>query len=160
MKYVTLEHRQSLPYGVIGCTYTRFDTNDNSFENEAREKRHQRHLNRQKAQNQLVKEIEHLTKQVQQNKEELDQLRSDTPILKRLFSKEYKTKINLLQKQQLEQISQRLKLRREAERIDDNFISPFDEYYDLKTLLKEQGYVLVNKTTDDRYTTTEIWHKD
>lgn len=35
MKYVTLEHRQSLPYGVIGCTYTRFDTNDNSFENVA-----------------------------------------------------------------------------------------------------------------------------
>lgn len=80
--------------------------------------------------------------------------------MKRLFSKEYKTKRNLLQKQQLEQISQRLKLRREAERIDDNFISPFDEYYDLKTLLKEQGYILVNKTTDDRYTTTEIWHKD
>ena len=159
MKYVTLEHRQSLPYGVIGCTYTRFDTNDNSFETEAREKRHQRYVKHENAKNQIIDEINHIVEQAHQTKKELDELRSKTPILKR-FSKEYRTERDRLQKQFQDCQMRHLKLRKEVEQLEDRVISPFDEYYDLKTLLKEQGYVLVNKTTDDRYATTEIWHKD
>lgn len=160
MKYVTLEHRQSLPYGTIGCTYVDFDTNDNVFENEAYELRHQRYLKQNEAKNQIIEEINQVVEQTKEIKNKLDELRLNTSVLKQLSSKDYKASRNYLRKQFQDCQMRHLKLRKEAEQLADRVVSPFDEYYDLKTLLKEQGYVLVNKTTDDRYTTTEIWHKD
>lgn len=159
MKYVTLEHRQSLPYGVIGCTYINFDTNDTQFETEAYELRHQRYLKQNDAKNQIIDETNRIVDQAHQTKQELDDLRHGTPILKR-FSKEYKSERKRLQKQYQDCQIRHLKLQKEAERLEDGVTEPFDKYYDLKKLLKEQGYVLVNKTTDDRYATTEIWHKN
>lgn len=159
MKYVTLEHRQSLPYGVIGCTYTKFDTNDTQFETEAHEKRHQRNSKQEEAKNQIIDESGQLFGTILQIKNELNDLRNGTPILKR-FSKAYRTKRDRLQKQVQDCQIRNNKLLKEAERLEERTFDPFHEYYDLKTLLKEQGYVLVSKTTDDRYTTTEIWHKD
>lgn len=159
MKYVTLEHRQSLPYGVIGCTYTKFDTNDTQFETEAHELRRQRNSKQEEAKNQIIDESGQLFGTILQIKNELNNLRNGTPILKR-FSKAYRTERDRLQKQVQDYQIRNNKLLKEAERLEDRAFDPFHEYYDLKTLLKEQGYVLVSKTTDNRYTTTEIWHKD
>ena len=159
MKYVTLEHRQSLPYGVIGCTYINCDTNDTTFENEAHELRRQRNSKQEEAKNQIIDESGHVFGTILQIKNELNNLRHDTPILKR-FSKVYRNERDRLQKQVQDCQIRNNKLLKEAERLEDRAFDPFHEYYDLKTLLKEQGYVLVSKTTDDRYTTTEIWHKD
>lgn len=159
MKYVTLEHRQSLPYGVIGCTYINFDTNDTTFENEAHELRRQRNSKQEEAKNQIIDESGHVFDTILQIKNELNNLRHDTPILKR-FSKVYRNERDRLQKQVQDCQIRNNKLLKEAERLEDRAFDPFHEYYELKTLLKEQGYVLVSKTTDDRYTTTEIWHKD
>ena len=89
MKYVTLEHRQSLPYGVIGCTYINFDTNDTTFENEAHELRRQRNSKQEEAKNQIIDESGHVFGTILQIKNELNNLRHDTPILKR-FSKVYR----------------------------------------------------------------------
>lgn len=159
MKYVTLEHRQSLPYGVIGCTYTKFDTNDTQFETEAHEKRRQRNSKQEEAKNQIIDESSQLFGAILQIKNELNDLRNGTPILKR-FSKAYRIERDRLQKQVQDYQIRNNKLLKEAERLEERTFDPFHEYYDLKTLLKEQGYVLVSKTTDDRYTTTEIWHKN
>ena len=159
MKYVTLEHRQSLPYGAIGCTYINFDTNDTTFENEAHELRRQRNSKQEEAKNQIIDESGHVFGTILQIKNELNNLRHDTPILKR-FSKVYRNERDRLQKQVQDCQIRNNKLLKEAERLEDRAFDPFHEYYELKTLLKEQGYVLVSKTTDDRYTTTEIWHKD
>lgn len=160
MKYVTLEHRQSLPYGTIGCRYVNFDTNDTAFETEAYELRHQRYLKQEEAKNKIIDEISHVTDQANQTKQEQEELRNNTPVLKRLFSKEYKSERKRLQKQEQKHRIRHLKLMKEAERLADDVFEPFDKYHYLKTLLKESGYVLVNKTTNDKYTTTEIWHKD
>lgn len=98
MKYVTLEHRQSLPYGVIGCTYINFDTNDTTFENEAHELRRQRNSKQEEAKNQIIDESGQLFGTILQIKNELNNLRNGTPILKR-FSKAYRTERDRLQKQ-------------------------------------------------------------
>ena len=66
MKYVTLEHRQSLPYGTIGCTYVDFDTNDQIVENEAYELRHQRYLKQNEAKNQIIEEINQVVEQTKE----------------------------------------------------------------------------------------------
>lgn len=92
MKYVTLEHRQSLPYGVIGCTYINFDTNDTTFENEAHELRRQRNSKQEEAKNQIIDESGHVFGTILQIKNELNNLRHDTPILKR-FSKVYRNEL-------------------------------------------------------------------
>lgn len=159
MKYVTLEHRQSLPYGVIGCTYTKFDTNDTQFETEAHELRRQRHSKQEEAKNQIIDESGQLFDTILQIKNELNNLRNGTPILKR-FSKEYRTERDRLQKQVQDCQIRNNKLLKEAERLEERTFDPFHEYYDLKTLLKKQGYALVNKMTDDNCVTTEIWHKN
>ena len=160
MKYVTLEHRLTLPYGTIGCHYARFDTNDTVFETEARELEYQRYSKLETVKNQIIEEINRVVNQAQENKKDLDELRKNTPILKRLFSKDYKTKRKCLQKQYQECRSQHLKLIKESNHIGDNVLSSFDTYNDLNRLLKNSGYALVSKTTNDRYATTEIWHKN
>ena len=159
MKYVTLEHRQSLPYGVIGCTYTKFDTNDTQFETEAHELRRQRHSKQEEAKNQIIDESGQLFDTILQIKNELNNLRNGTPILKR-FSKEYRTERDRLQKQYQNYQIRHLKLIKEAERLEEDTLAPFNTYNELKGLLKKQGYALVNKTTDANCVTTEIWHKN
>mgnify|MGYP003084439445 FL=1 len=155
MKYVTLEHKLALTCNP----YVNFDTNDNSFEAEIYELRHRYYLKHEDAKNQIMDEIEHLLDTASQTKKELDDLRSSTPILKRL-SKEYRTEQDRLQNQYQNCQIRHLKLCKEVEYLDDNIFKPFDKYHDIKQLLKESGYVLVNKTTSDTHTTTEIWHKD
>lgn len=152
MKYVILEHRLTSPY-------TKFDTNDSVFEIEAYKLQNQRYSEREKVKNQIIGEINHVVDQAQQNKQDLDELRKNTSNLTRLFSKEYRTEQTHLQNQQEYQI-QHLKLIKEVEEITDDNLYSFDTYNDLKQLLKDNGYVLVNKTTNDRYNTTEIWHKN
>lgn len=155
MKYVTLEHKLAM------TCYPRvnFDTNDAALETEIYEIKHQRYAEQENAKSQLRNEIDQVMDAERQTKKDLDELRSKTPILKR-FSNEYRTKRDRLQKQVQGCQIRNSKLFKEAERLEERTFDPFHEYYDLKTLLKEQGYVLVSKTTDDRYTTTEIWHKD
>lgn len=114
---------------------------------------------KKKLKNQIIDESGHVFGTILQIKNELNNLRHDTPILKR-FSKVYRNERDRLQKQVQDCQIRNNKLLKEAERLEDRAFDPFHEYYELKTLLKEQGYVLVSKTTDDRYTTTEIWHKD
>ncbi len=155
MKYVTLEHKLSLTCNP----YVNFDTNDRSFEAEIYELRHRYYLKHEDAKNQIMDEIEHLLDTALQTKKELDDLRSSTPILKRL-SKEYRTEQDRLQNQYQNCKIRNLKLCKEVEYLDDNIFKPFDKYHDIKQLLKESGYVLVNKTTSDTHTTAEIWHKD
>ena len=155
MKYVTLEHKLALTCNP----YVNFDTNDNSFEAEIYKLRHRYYLKHEDAKNQIMDEIEHLLDTASQTKKELDDLRSSTPILKRL-SKEYRTEQDRLQNQYQNCQIRHLKLCKEVEYLDDNIFKPFDKYHDIKQLLKESGYVLVNKTTSDTHTTTEIWHKD
>lgn len=90
----------------------------------------------------------------------LNELQSKTGSLKRLTSKEYKASRNYLRKQVQDCQIRQLKLRKEIERLADMVVKPITEYNDIKQLLKDHGYVLVNKTTSDTHTTTEIWHKD
>ena len=155
MKYVTLEHRLTSTY----LPHVNFDTNDSSFETKIYELRHQRYSEQEKIKNQILDEINQIAKQTQQIKKELDDLRKNTSILKR-FSKKYRTEQDRLQKQYQNYQTQRLKLIKETDHLNDNLFNPFDKYHDLKQLLKERGYVLINKTTSDTHTTTEIWHKD
>ena len=154
MKYVTLEHKLASTY----YPHINFDTNDTSFETEIYELRHQRYLKQEHIKSQIKDEIDQVMNTERQTKRELDELRSKTPILKR-FSKKYRTEKDRLQKQYQDCQIRNFKLFKEAERIDDDVLAPFENYHKLKELLKKQGYVLVNKTTNDRHTTTEIWHK-
>lgn len=155
MKYVTLEHKLAM------TCYPRvnFDTNDAALETEIYEIKHQRYLEQKQVKSQIRDELDQVMDTEQQTKKELDQLRSKTPILKR-FSKEYRTERDRLQKQYQDYQIRNLKLFKEAERLEEDNLASFDTYHKLKELLKEQGYVLVNKTTDDNCVTTEIWHKD
>lgn len=156
MKYVTLEHKLA----ATCYPHINFDTNDNSFKTEAYELRHQRYLKQEEAKNQIIDEINQVVEEANQIKNKLDELRSNTSTLKRLSSKEYKASRNHLRKQYQDCQTRHLKLCKEAEQLDDDVLAPFDNYHKLKELLKESGYVLVNKTTSDIRTTTEIWHKD
>lgn len=156
MKYVTLEHKLALTYNP----YVNFDTNDSSFEAEIYELRSQYYREHEDAKNQIFDEINQVVEQAKQAKAKLDELQSKTGSLKRLTSKEYKASRNYLRKQYQDCQIRQLKLRKEVEYLDDNIFKPFDKYHDIKQLLKDHGYVLVNKTTSDTHTTTEIWHKD
>lgn len=156
MKYVTLEHKLALTHNP----YVNFDTNDSSFETEIYELRSRYYREHKDAKNQILDEINQVVEQAKQAKAKLDELQSKTGSLKRLTSKEYKASRNYLRKQVQDCQIQQLKLRKEIEYLDDNIFKPFDKYHDLKQLLKDHGYVLVNKTTSDTHTTTEIWHKD
>lgn len=139
--------------------YVNFDTNDGSFETEIHELQHQRYSEQENIKNQILNEINQIVEQTQQIKKELNDLRKNTSILKR-FSKKYRTEQDRLQKQYQNYQTQRLKLIKETDHLNNNLFNPFDKYHDLKQLLKERGYVLINKTTNDTHTTTEIWHKD
>lgn len=156
MKYVTLEHKLSLTC----CPYVNFDTNDSSFEAEIYELRHRYYLEHEDTKNQILDEINQVVEQAQQTKNKLEELRSKAEILKQLTSKEYKASRNHLRQQYQDCQIRHLKLCKEIEYLDDNIFKPFDKYHDIKQLLKDHGYVLVNKTTSDTHTTTEIWHKD
>lgn len=156
MKYVTLEHKLALTCNP----YVNFDTNDSSFEAEIYELRSRYYREHEDAKNQILDEINQVVEQAKQAKAKLDELQSKTGSLKRLTSKEYKASRNYLRKQVQDCQIQQLKLRKEIEYFDDNIFKPFDKYHDIKQLLKDHGYVLVNKTTSDTHTTTEIWHKD
>lgn len=155
MKYVTLEHKLALTCNP----YMNFDTNDSSFETEIYALRSRYYQEHEDAKNQILDEMEQVFDIALQAKKELDGLRSSTPILKR-FAKEYRAKRERLQKQYQDCQIRHLKLQKEMEHLDDNIFKPFDKYHNIKQLLKESGYVLVNKTTSDTHTTTEIWHKD
>lgn len=156
MKYVTLEHQLASTY----YPYINFDTNDTVFETEVYELRHQRYLERENDKNQIIDEINQVVKQAKHIKDKLDELRSKTGTLNRLTSKEYKASRNYLRKQYQDYQIRHVKLRKEVERIDDDLFESFDTHHNLKTLLKESGYVLVSKTTNSDQVTTEIWHKD
>lgn len=155
MKYVTLEHKLALTCNP----YVNFDTNDNSFETEIYALRSRYYREHEDAKNQILDEMEQVLDTSLQTKKGLDDLRHDTPILKR-FSKEYRAERERLQKQHQDCQIRYLKLQKEIEHLDDNIFKPFNKYHDIKQLLKESGYVLVNKTTSDTHTTTEIWHKN
>lgn len=156
MKYVTLEHKLSLTC----CPYVNFDTNDSSFETEVYGLRHQRYLEQEQVKSQIMDEIEQVVEQAQQTKDKLEELRSKVGTLKQLTSKEYKASRNHLRQQYQDYQIRHLKLCKEVEYLDDNIFKPFDKYHDIKQLLKDHGYVLVNKTTNDNKLTTEIWHKN
>lgn len=156
MKYVTLEHKLALTCNP----YVNFDTNDSSFEAEIYELRSRYYREHEDVKNQILDEINQVVEQAKQAKAKLDELQSKTGSLKRLTSKEYKASRNYLRKQYQDCQIRQLKLRKEVEYLDDNIFKPFDKYHDIKQLLKDHGYVLVNKTTSDTHTTTEIWHKD
>ena len=156
MKYVTLEYELALTYNP----YVNFDTNDSSFEVEIYELRSRYYREHEDAKNQILDKINQVVEQAKQAKAKLDELQSKTGSLKRLTSKEYKASRNYLRKQIQDCQIRQLKLRKEIEYLDDNIFKPFDKYHDIKQLLKDHGYVLVNKTTSDTHTTTEIWHKD
>ena len=155
MKYVTLEHKLAM------TCYPRvnFDTNDAALETEIYKIKHQLYAEQENAKIQLRNEIDQVMDTKQQPKKELDELRSKTPILKR-FSKEYRTQRDRLQKQYQNYQIRHLKLIKEAKRLEEDTLAPFNTYNNLKELLKKQGYALVNKTTDDNCVTTEIWHKN
>ena len=155
MKYVTLEHKHALTCNP----YVNFDTNDNSFETEIYALRSRYYREHEDAKNQILDEMEQVLDTSLQTKKGLDDLRHDTPILKR-FSKEYRAERERFQKQHQDCQIRYLKLQKEIEHLDDNIFKPFNKYHDIKQLLKESGYVLVNKTTSDTHTTTEIWHKN
>jgi hypothetical protein len=155
MKYVTLEHKLALTCNP----YVNFDTNDNSFETEIYALRSRYYREHEDAKNQILDEMEQVLDTSLQTKKGLDDLRHDTPILKR-FSKEYRAERERLQKTASRLPIRYLKLQKEIEHLDDNIFKPFNKYHDIKQLLKESGYVLVNKTTSDTHTTTEIWHKN
>lgn len=155
MKYVTLEHKLAM------TCYPRvnFDTNDAALETEIYEIKHQRYAEQENAKSQLRNEIDQIIDKALQTKKELDELRSKTPILKR-FSKEYRTQRDRLEKQYQDYQIRNLKLFKEAERLEEDTLAPFNTYNKLKELLKDHGYALVNKTTDNNCVTTEIWHKN
>ncbi len=155
MKYVTLEHKLALTCNP----YVNFDTNDNSFETEIYALRSRYYREHEDDKNQILDEMEQVLDTSLQTKKGLDDLRHDTPILKR-FSKEYRAERERLQKQHQDCQIRYLKLQKEIEHLDDNIFKPFNKYHDIKQLLKESGYVLVNKPTSDTHTTTEIWHKN
>ena len=156
MKYVTLEHKLALTCNP----YVNFDTNDSSFETEIYELRHRYYLEHEDAKDQIRDEINQVVEQAQQIKDKLEELRLKVGTLKRLTSKEYKASRNYLRQQVQDCQIQQLKLRKEIEYLDDNIFKPYDKYHDIKQLLKDHGYILVNKTTNDNKLTTEIWHKN
>ena len=156
MKYVTLEHKLALTCNP----YVNFDTNDSSFETEIYELRSRYYREHEDAKNQIRDKINQVVEQAQQIKNKLEELRSKTGTLKRLTSKEYKASKNYLRQQYQDCQIRHLKLCKEIEYLDDDIFKPFDKYHDIKQLLKDHGYVLVNKTTNDNKLTTEIWHKN
>ena len=79
-------------------------------------------------------------------KDKLNELQSKVGTLKRLTSKEYKPRETTYDNS--------IKIAK------FDTLKPFDKYHDIKQLLKDHGYVLVNKTTNDNKLTTEIWHKN
>lgn len=159
MTQVTLEHREPIVYGPIVIQFTKFDTDDERFKNEADELglkwRREYEENLQKFQ----KEIETELQQMDQIQDELDTLRRYSSQPQR-FSKEYQAKHEKLQhayQKHNERYCESLqKLTSEETEHPIGMVI----YQNYQTLLKERGYVLVSKTDNDNQVTTEIWNKE
>lgn len=159
MTQVTLEHREPIVYGPISIQFTKFNTDDELFKNEANELglkwRHEYDENLQK----FHKEIETELQQMEQIQEELDMLQRYSSQPQR-FSKEYQAKHEKLQQTYHEHNERYCESLRKLTSEETEHPIGMIVYQNYQTLLKERGYVLVNKTTNDNKLTTEIWHKN
>lgn len=159
MTQVTLEHREPISFGPMSIQFTKFDTDDKQFENEANELRQKWHREYHENLQKFLKEIETETQQMDQIQAELDTLRwySSQP---QRFSKEYQAKHEKLQQAYQEHDERYCESLRKLTPEETEHPIGTVIYQNYQTLLKERGYVLVNKTTSDAHTTTEIWNKE
>lgn len=159
MTQVTLEHREPIVYGPIVIQFTKFDTDDERFKNEADELglkwRREYEENLQK----FLTEIETERQQMDQIQEELDTLKRYSSQPQR-FSKEYQAKHEKLQHAYQEHNERYCESLQKLTSEETEHPIGMIVYQNYQTLLKERGYVLVNKTTDDNQVTTEIWNKE
>ena len=159
MTQVTLEHREPIVYGPISIQFTKFNTDDELFKNEANELglkwRREYGENLQK----FHKEIETELQQMEQIQEELDMLQRYSSQPQR-FSKEYQAKHEKLQQAYHEHNERYCESLRKLTSEETEHPIGMIVYQNYQTLLKERSYVLVNKTTNDNKLTTEIWHKN
>ncbi len=161
MKYVNLEYRLYVPAWTLAFHFVDFDTNDKEFDSLATRQSLKRHNAHETTIKEIQKKADTESQQMDQIDNEINQLKNNTSIFKKIFSKEYKSKIKSLEDHHYYHFDQRREILKEIEKVNDYENRAYTEYYDLKKLLKENNYVLINKTTDnDRDTTTEIWHKD
>ena len=159
MTQVTLEHREPISFGPMSIQFTKFDTDDKQFENEANELRQKWHREYHENLQKFLKEIETETQQMDQIQAELDTLRRYSSQPQR-FSKEYQAKHEKLQQAYHEHDERYCESLRKLTSEETEHPIGMIVYQNYQTLLKERGYVLVNKTTNDNKLTTEIWHKD
>lgn len=159
MTQVTLEQREPISFGPMLIQFTKFDTDDEQFENEANELRQKWHREYHENLQKFLKEIETERQQMDQIQEELDTLKRYSSQPQR-FSKEYQAKHEKLQHAYQEHNERYCESLQKLTSEETEHPIGMVIYQNYQTLLKDHGYVLVNKTTSDTHTTTEIWHKD
>lgn len=99
------------------------------------------------------------TQKLVQTKEKLQQLKGFKFLLKNWFSKERKTEINKLKEQYNTYNDNCYKINNKIRNLDNTKHFDRDYYYELIESLNDYNYCLINKTTDNKDVTTEIWHK-
>jgi len=161
MKYVNLEYRLYVPAWTLAFHFVNFDTNDKEFDSLATRQSLKRHNAHETTIKEIQKKADTQSQQMDQIDNEINQLKNNTSIFKRIFSKEYKSKIKSLEDHHYDHFDQRREILKKIEKVNDYENRAYNEYYELKKLLKKSGYVLINKSTDNNSDiTTEIWHKD
>lgn len=161
MKYVNLEYRLYVPAWTLAFHFVDFDTNDKEFDSLATKQSLKQYNAHKTTIKEIQKKADAESQQMDQIDNEINQLKNNTSIFKRIFSKEYKSKIKSLEDHHYYHFDQHRKTLKEIEKVNDYENRAYAEYHDLKKLLKESGYILTNKSTDnDLDITTEIWHKN
>lgn len=159
MKYVKLEHRLFISMDRIAITYVKFDTNDKEFKNIASDLWDKCHNKQESKVAELQNVLDIETQKLVQTKEKLQQLKGFKFLLKNWFSKERKTEINKLKEQYNTYNDNCYKINNKIRNLDNTKHFDRDYYYELIESLNDYNYCLINKTTDNKDVTTEIWHK-
>lgn len=159
MKYVKLEHRLFISMDRFAITYVKFDTNDKEFKNIASDLWDKYHNKQESKVAELQNVLDIETQKLVQTKEKLQQLKGFKFLLKNWFSKERKTEINKLKEQYNTYNDNCYKINNKIRNLDNTKHFDRDYYYELIESLNDYNYCLINKTTDNKDVTTEIWHK-
>lgn len=162
IKYVKLEHRLHVPFGTIAIEFVNYDTNDNEFKEKAEIELNNNRKEHKKEINKLKNQACSKTLKCEEIKKEKNKLYHNTSLLKRIFSKEYKNKVNELRTLYYKYNEESAKLSKKAQELKYDFEDQANtDYFNLIDLLKESGYSLNNTSRmGDISITTEVWHKN
>lgn len=140
MKYVKLEHRLYVPFDMFAIEFVNYETNDVNFEHEAKTKlRNNRHKHEDKINN-LQNKAHNEQLKCEEIQKEREELRNNTSLFKRIFSKEYKNKSNELRTLYYKHNEEHAKLLNEVYKLEHDFEEQArTDYYSLKNLLKKSG---------------------